>query len=303
MSATLDRLPPVPFGPLPVTPPRPHETAALRDVGGLEITDFDLARPLAADQRDWLLARFREHPILVFRGQRLSKQQQYDFTLNFGEIESQHVNRLINAERYAAVHTVCNLDADGKPTETMAERGNYFWHTDKSYHAVPSLLTMLHAVELPPVGGETQFANMTMGYAALPNPVKARIADWRAVHSWEASRIHCGSRPATEEQKRERPPVDHPVVRTHPDTGTRSVYIGNHAAHVLGMDPVAGRAALMDVQAQAIGPSNVYSHRWQKGDLVLWDNRCLLHRALVHADMGLHPRVLHRTVVKGSVPY
>src|SRR4051812_1095419 len=125
---------------LPRGGPRPNETRSLTEVGGIEITGIDLALKLSDERRDWLLAIFRTHPILVFRDQHLTKQQQYDFTLNFGEIESQHVNRLIDAERYAAVHTVCNLDADGNPSEVLRERGNYYWHTDKSYHAVPSLL-------------------------------------------------------------------------------------------------------------------------------------------------------------------
>jgi len=286
-----------------MTTPRADETRPLQDVGGIEITGVDLSRPLNGERRDWLLRTSRAHPILVFRDQILTKQQQYDFTLNLGEIESQHVNRLIDAERYAAVHTVCNLDENGNPSEILRERGNYFWHTDKSYHAVPSLFTMLHAVELPPIGGETQFANMAMGYASLPEAIKSRIAGMRAIHSWEVSRINCGGRPATEEQKRERPPVVHPIVRTHPDTRARALYMGNHCSHIVGMDEAEGRALLVSLLEHATQAANVHSHNWRQGDLVLWDNRCLLHRALPHEGMGLNRRVLHRTVVKGTVPY
>jgi taurine dioxygenase len=291
-----------PVQPIPVTGPAPDDTRPLADIGGMEITGLDLAQPLSDDRRDWLLATFRSHPVLVFRDQHLTKPQQYDFTLNFGAIEDQHVNRLIDAERYAAVHTVCNLDADGRPTEEPRERGNYFWHSDKSYHAVPSLMTMLHAVELPPAGGETQFATMTLAYAALPAEMQARIAGLRAVHSWEASRINCGGIPATEAQKRERPPVDHPLVRTHPDTGAKSLYLGNHASHILGLPEAEGRALLVRLREHATQAAFVYTHRWRMGDLVMWDNRCLLHRALPHQGMGQHRRVLHRTVVKGTVP-
>jgi alpha-ketoglutarate-dependent taurine dioxygenase len=301
MNATIELT--APTHGIPASGPRPDESRPLAEVGGIEISGVDLAQPLTDDRRDWLLATFRSHPILVFRDQHLTKQQQYDFTLNFGEIESQHVNRLIDAERYAAVHTVCNLDADGNPSAVLRERGNYFWHSDKSYHAVPSLLTMLHAVELPPLGGETQFANTALAYAALPAATQQQIAGMRAVHSWEASRINCGGRPATEEQKRERPPVDHPLVRTHPDTGAKVLYLGNHASHVLGLPEAEGRALLVQLREHATQAAFVYTHRWQAGDLVLWDNRCLLHRALPHEGMSLHRRVLHRTVVKGSVPY
>lgn len=295
MSETIER-------PLPRTGPRPDETLALSAFGGVEITDIDLARPLPPADRDRILALFRGHPVMVFRGQSLSRGQQFDFTTHFGEVETRHVGRHVDAQRYTVVHTVSNLDASGNPIAIPTERGNYYWHSDKSYHAVPSLLTMLHAVELPPVGGGTQFANLTRAYAALDDATKARIESLRAEHSWEASRINCGARPATEDQKRERPPVNHPLVRTHPDTGARALYLGNHAGHILGLPHDDGAALLRDLLDFATQPRFVYTHAWRAGDVVLWDNRCLVHRALPHADMASHRRVLHRTVVTGTVP-
>ena len=288
---------------IPPSGPRPDETRRLEDAGGIEITDLDLSQPLTPERKDWLLQTFRTHPILVFRNQHLSKEQQFDFTANFGEIETRHVGRFVDSQRYTAVHTVSNLDADGNPSEVLSERGNYYWHSDKSYHAVPSLLTMLHAVELPSKGGETQFANLAMAYAALPDQTKRDLDGLRAEHSWEASRINSASRPATDEQKRERPPVRHPVVRTHPDTGAKTLYLGNHASHIVGRPYEEGRPVLVDLLAHATQAAFVYTHRWRQGDLVLWDNRCLVHRALPHEDMGRHRRVLHRTVVTGTVPY
>ncbi len=282
--------------------PAPAETSPLAEVGGVEIAGIDLAQPLLSEQRDWIVQMFRTHPILVFRDQRLTKDQQYAFTLNFGEIEDQHVSRLVDSVRYAAVHTVSNLDRDGNPSARLEERGNYFWHTDKSYHATPSLLTMLHAVELPGMGGETQFANMAMAYAGLPKAVRQQIAGLRAVHSWEASRRNSGSRPATEAQQRERPPVTHPVVCTHPDTGAPALYLGNHVSHIEGMPATESRDLIARLMAHAMQPRFVYSHRWREGDLVLWDNRCLLHRALANYAMGTARRILHRTVVRGSAP-
>ena len=301
MSTTIEA--PRPAHGIPPSGPRPDETAALADFGGIEITDLDLSRPLSDDRRDRLMETFRTHPVLVFRGQHLTKDQQYAFTLNFGEIEGAHVNRLIDAKNYAPVHTVSNLDADGNPSEVLRERGNYYWHSDKSYHAVPSLLTMLHAVELPPKGGETQFANTALAYAGLTEETKREIAGLRAIHSWEASRIQCGGRPATEEQKAERPPVDHPLVRTHPDTAAKALYLGNHASHIAGWPVPDGQALLRRLIAHVSQPRFVYTHRWRQGDLVLWDNRCSVHRALPHEAMGVNRRVLHRTVVKGTVPY
>ena len=296
MSDTIER-------PLPRTGPRPEETLSLQAFGGVEITGMDLSQPLSDPDRDRILALFRAHPIMVFRGQALTREQQFDFTTHFGEIETRHVGRHVDSQRYTAVHTVSNLGPEGNPISIPTERGNYYWHSDKSYHGVPSLLTMLHAVQLPPVGGGTQFANTALAHAALPEDMKARIAPLRAVHSWEASRINCGARPATEEQKRERPPVDHPLARTHPDTGARVLYLGNHAGHIVGLPHEEGSALLQDLLAFATQPQFVYTHAWRAGDLVLWDNRCLVHRALPHDGMARHRRVLHRTVVTGTVPY
>jgi alpha-ketoglutarate-dependent taurine dioxygenase len=275
----------------------------LAEVGGVEIPDVDLSGALSEALKDRILRLFDAHPILVFRNQQLSKQQQYDFTANFGEIEDQHVGRHQDSVKYAAVHTVSNLDKDGNPSGALPERGNFYWHSDKSYHAVPSLLTMLHAVALPPEGGPTQFANTELAYAALPEATKRRIDGLRAMHSWETSRTKSGSLPATEAQKRERPPVDHPIARTHPVRGRKALYLGNHASHVLGLPEDEGRALLAELEVHATKPAFVYYHRWTHGDLVMWDNRCLLHRALTDYDMGRHARVLHRTVVRGDVPF
>jgi alpha-ketoglutarate-dependent taurine dioxygenase len=274
----------------------------LSPAGGVELLHADLTRPLSPAFASLIRQALLDHHVVVVRDQTLSKQQQYDFTLNFGEIED-HVARHSDA-RFAIVHAVTNLDRDGNPTDALDTRGNYFWHTDKSYHAVPSLMTMLHAVKLPPAGGDTQFANMVLAYRALPEAMKQRLAGLRAIHSWEASRLASGSRPAGEDEKRERPPVSHPIVRTHPETGEKALYIGTHAAGgVEGMDLAEGKALLAELLAHATREEFVYTHHWRPGDLVMWDNRALLHRALANYEMGRHRRVLHRTVVRGTVPY
>ncbi|MCG8547781.1 MAG: TauD/TfdA family dioxygenase, partial [Alphaproteobacteria bacterium] len=122
-------------------------------------------------------------------------------------------------------------------------------------------------------------------------------------HSWEASRRNTFSPPATEEQKQERPPVTHPIVRTHPDTGRKLLYIGIHTSHIEGMPEGEGRALLYRLLDFASQPRFVHTHKWRLGDLVMWDNRCLVHRAAGDFEMGKYPRVLHRTVIRGSVPY
>ena len=273
----------------------------LSSAAGVEIAGADLTRPLSPSLKALILRALRDHHVLVIRDQHLSQEQQHAFTLHFGELEG-HVARHSDP-RYGIVHSVTNLDPEGNPTEMLDTRGNYFWHTDKSYHSVPSFLTMLHAVELPPEGGDTQFANMVLAYRALPEETKRRIAGLRCIHSWEASRLASGSRPASEAEIRERPPVEHPLVRIHPDTGENALYIGTHAGGIAGMPEAEGQALLAELLAHATQPDFVYAHRWRPGDLVIWDNRCLLHRAIANYAMATHRRVLHRTVVRGTVPY
>jgi alpha-ketoglutarate-dependent taurine dioxygenase len=274
----------------------------LSNVAGGEITDVDLSQPLAPALKEAILGAFLEHHVLVFRGQTLTAEQQHALTLHFGEIEG-HVGRSPDGTPWSLVHIVHNLDEAGNPTTMPDSVGNYSWHTDKSYHAEPSLMTMLHTLELPPHGGDTEFANTAAGYAALPEATKLEIANLTVEHSWEASRRNLGVAPPTDEQKRERPPVTHPLVRTHPDTGAKTLYLGSHTSHVIGMPAAEGRALLDRLLAHTTQPAFVYRHQWRRGDLVLWDNRCLLHRAMRNYEMATHRRILQRTVVKGTKPF
>ena len=271
-------------------------------VAGAEILGLDLSVTLDDDTVAALNEALLEHHILVFREQALSEDAQFNFTRRFGEIE-EHVIRLANGEKAPLVHVISNLDANGNPTSKPYSHGNYYWHTDKSYHAKPSFATLLHAVEIPPSGGDTQFANLHLAYEALPEARQRELAELRLEHSWEASRINTGNRPATEDEKRDRPPVIHPLVRTHPDTGRKLLYIGTHVSHVVGMERAESAALLEELTDLATRSEHVYSHQWQAGDLVMWDNRSLMHRASANYDMDQYRRVLHRTVVRGSKPY
>ena len=277
--------------------------APLSAAAGVTITGVDLTQPLLPELRDRILAAFCDHHVIVFPDQALSREQQYTFTANFGEIE-RHVARNPQSKRYAVAHVISNLDSDGNPVDRSSSPvSNYRWHTDKAYYPVPPMLTALYAVEMPPEGGDTEFANTEMGYAALPQETKRRIAGLRVVFYWGAGRRGSGNAPLSDGQLRERPPVDHPLVRTHPATGKKALYLGNHASHILGMPEATGAALLDELLDHTTKPDFVYAHRWRKGDLVIWDNRCLLHRAVANYEMGRYRRVLHRSVVRGTVPF
>ncbi len=204
---------------------------------------------------------------------------------------------------FPIVHTLTNLDAAGNVINMDVAKLNYVWHTDKSYHAAPAFTTILHALEVPPEGGDTQYSNTRLAHDALAPAMKARLADLKAVHDWVASRINSGTSPATEEQRRERPPVTHPLVRTHPDSGQKALYLGVHLSHIVGLPEAESTALLAELTAHIEQPQFTYTHRWRKGDVVMWDNCCLLHRALPNYDIAKHSRVLNRTVVVGTEPY
>jgi len=260
----------------------------LSPAGGVRITGIDLAQPLSPQQREAIVEAFLAHHIVVFPDQSVTREQQFAVAANFGEVEAHGAHRP-GTKRYAVAHVISNLDAHGNPTLNLSRAANYHWHTDKPYHPAPPLLTTLYAVELPPRGGDTEFANTALAYAALPQEMKRRIAGSRVVF-----------RPAFAPGRGST--VDHPLVRAHPDTGRKALYLGNHATHIRGMPEAEGAALLAELLEHATQRQFVYAHRWRVGDLVMWDNRCLLHRAVANFEAHKYRRVMHRSVVKGTVP-
>jgi taurine dioxygenase len=280
----------------------PFELRPLSPLLGAEILQLDLSLPISDAMRDRLLDALNRYKVLAFRDQDLLPAAQADFTRRFGDLEP-HVNRDFRGAGIPEVHPVNNLNENGQPSGNINNIGNYSWHTDKSYMARPSLASLLYAVQLPPQGGDTEFADMNAAYDALPKDRKEQLRSLRAIHSWERSRQKSGSSLATEEEKRDAPPVVHPLVRTHPATGRKGLYIGNHSSHVEGWPLDEGEALLADLLDFATQAQFVYRHRWLPGDMVMWDNRCLLHRAISNFDMERHVRILNRTVVRGDIPF
>lgn len=278
----------------------PFEVRPLSPLMGAEIRGLDASLPIGDAVRDSILDALDQYKVLAFRDQTLPPDAQAGFTRQFGELEP-HINREFRGAGVPEVHPVNNLDENDRPARGK-NIGNYSWHTDKSYLPRPSLATLLYAVQLPPEGGDTEFADMQAAYDALSNAQKNDLGVLRVVHSWERSRLKSGSRPATEEEKSDAPPVVHPLVRTHPATGRKGLYIGNHTSHVEGWPVEKGEALLRELLEFATQAQFVYRHRWQSGDMVMWDNRCLVHRAVANFEIDRHVRVLNRTVVRGDVP-
>ena len=277
----------------------PFELNRLGDAAGAEIRGVDLSQSFDDDLRDLLKRALVENHVLIFRDQDLSGEQQMVLTERFGTLE-RHLIHDAKGHESPQVHVIANVDEAGNPVNRIY--GSFHWHTDKSYHDVPSFATFLHARELPPDGGQTEFANMHLAYENLDAEMKERIAGLKAIHSWEANRRNTGSVPATDEEKKMRPPVAHPLVRTHSDTGRKSIYIGIHTDCIEGMDREEGISLLKQLYDHATERRFVYAHHWQLGDLVVWDNRSLLHRVLSNYDMSKHRRVMHRSVVIGTRP-
>lgn len=268
---------------------------SLSPVMAAEVTGIDLARPLTPETQAAVHEAFLEHQLLVFRNQDLSKDQQVAFTEQFGPLE-RHALTNITPGAHPLVHMVSNLGPDGRPSGVVKSTR---WHSDKSFRPEPSMATVLHAVTLPPDGGDTCFANMYLAYEALSEDEKAELDSMTVTHSWEHSRDNLG-RTVSQAEINDAPPMVHPLVRTHPETGRKALFLGMHAAFLGGMDLTQSLERIEALEAHSTDDRFVYRHTWRQGDLLMWDNRCLLHRADPNFDAAMHPRVMHRTCLRGT---
>jgi taurine dioxygenase len=268
---------------------------------GAEVVGVDLAAPMTEALFDRIYDAFLDHQLLLFRDQRLEPGDQVAFARRFGAVQV-HVMNQYHADGFPEIYYLSNLGADGKPSGKHPDRGTVHWHTDGSWSRRTGQATLLYAVAVPSAGGETRFASMYDAYAALDAATKERLATLRAVHNLDFSRTRRhGEDLMTEEQKKARPPVAHPIIRVHPETGRRCVFLGDHAWRIEGMALEDGRALIDELNERIIDPALIYTHRWRPGDLVVWDNRCMLHKAEPY-DVAAEARVMRRCTVVGEVP-
>lgn len=253
-----------------------------------EISGLDLAQPLKPADRDAIEAAIDRYAIVVFHEQKLTDEQQIDFARYFGPLASpaQKARHTGVKHRIASndIADISNLDGDGNILEANSKRrldwlANRLWHTDASFRAVPGALSMLYAHVVPDEGGETEFADLRAAYDALPQAMKDRIEPMIAEHSIWHSRGQLAVTMYTPEELASLPPVPQRVVRRHPGSARKTLYLAAHASHIVGLPIADGRLLLMDLIEHATQRQFVHSHTWKRGDLVIWDNRCTMHRA------------------------
>jgi alpha-ketoglutarate-dependent 2,4-dichlorophenoxyacetate dioxygenase len=272
---------------------------------GAEVAGVDLARPLDDDAFARIAAAFDEHSVLVFHDQHLTDEQQMAFSARFGPLETT-VRTMGNEDRLGAhIVDLSNTDEHGRPMPWTDRRmlyhsGNQLWHSDSSFKPVPAHASALSARVIPPEGGETEFASMRVAYEALPDDLRRQVDGKVVVHSFGFSRSLIDPGIGTE-VGREYPPVRHALVRANPANGRKAVYVGSHAWFVEGMSIDDSRILIATLLEITTRPDRVYRHTWRVGDLVMWDNRCILHRGRPW-DSARHPRVMHRTTVAGTGP-
>lgn len=287
---------------------------------GAEIGGVDLSRPLAEDVFAQVAKAFFDNEVVVFRGQRLSPAQQIAFTRRFGELEH-HVRRESCLPGFPEILIVSNV-LDERGRAIGAQDAGRFWHSDLSYKREPSLLSALYALEVPAKDGralgDTGFVSATAAYAALPEETKRRLQGLRNVHSYryyraknaEAQKAEAaaGGRAVqehvpSEEQLKTVPDVAMPVVRTHPVTGRKALFVNEaHTSHIPGLPGAQSEELLADLYAHLARPEFAYTHRWQPGDLLMWDNCAVQHKATFDYALPLR-RLMHRTTVRGSAPF
>lgn len=271
---------------------------------GAEVLGLDLSRPL--DDADFARVHraHLDHGLLVFREQRITPEQQIAFSRRFGPLQI-HVLKQFLLAGHPEIFIISNIKENGQPIG-LGDAGK-FWHSDLSYKEFPSLGSMLLAQELPEEGGDTLFASQQLAYETLPAELRQAIEGKRAAHSYTAryaDEVFAGVRrpTLTEAQLAEVKAVVHPVVRTHPESGRKGLFVNeNFTTHILDVPEDESRQILAELFAHSARPEFIYRHRWQEHDMVFWDNRALIH--LATGCPGHLRRRMHRTTIQGDVPF
>jgi alpha-ketoglutarate-dependent 2,4-dichlorophenoxyacetate dioxygenase len=276
------------------------EVTPLHPTLGAEVRGVDLTHPMPREVFVEIEAAFNRHAVLVFPEQPVSDERQLAFSRLFGQLEVNPNYAGAKMRLRPDVADISNLDAEGRmlardDPRNLFNLGNQLWHTDSSFKRIPAKCSLLSARELPSSGGETEFADLRAAWDALPEARKREFEGLVVEHSIFRSRSQIGFVDFNGEIYRQLPPVPQALVRHHSASGRTSLYLASPASHIIGWPIEKGRALIEELIAFATQPQFVYRHRWRLGDLVMWDNRCTMHRGRPYDDT--QRRVLHRTTV------
>lgn len=264
---------------------------------GAEVQGVDLAGPLSNSEFDQIHRTFLERGILLFRDQKISREQHIAFSRRFGELDTHDALPRDRDPDHPELLLVTNIPkANGAPSDSKYT--GQLWHSDMSFTLVPSLGSLLRGITIPPVGGDTMFTNMYMAYDTLSDGMKKMIEGLHAIHTGSRKIVDLSADRAAE-QKKLNPPIAQPVVRVHPETGRKALYIGEKVSCFVDMTEAESRPLIDYLVRHATRPQFVYRHQWRPDDIVLWDNRCTMHIALGDYAEG-EIRHLERTTVKGT---
>ncbi|HCS71846.1 MAG TPA: 2,4-dichlorophenoxyacetate dioxygenase [Rhodospirillaceae bacterium] len=268
-----------------------------------EVQDIDLSQPISDDTFAEIQAAIDANAVLIFHGPTLDEDAQAAFAERFGPLYAD--NRLLKTGLKDRIGPklvdISNLNENNEKMDRGDRRrmfglANQLWHTDASFKKVTAKYSLLHAHTVVPEGGETQFADMRAAYDALPQKMKDRIEGMVAEHCIATSRAQLGFTEFSDAERAALPPVQHDLVRVHPATGRKALYLASHASHIVGMPLPEGRMLIRDLMEHATQPQFVHTFTWQVGDLVIWDNRCTMHRARPY-DLDAYRRDMRRATV------
>ena len=278
----------------------PIRTFPVTDHFAAEIGDIDLTQPLSGGELAEVKSAFARYGVVVFPAQNLSRDDHLRFAAHFGPLEGS-IRGTIQGEKLrirTEFADIANLDANGQVWKAdsrlrLFQMGNRLWHTDSSFKVVPGYASMLYSRSIPPIGGHTEFADLRSAYEALPEAMKQRLQGLVAEHSLLYSRAKLGFTQFTDSEKRAFTPVRRPLVRLHPESGRTTLYMASHVGQIDGMGDEEAAQFMKDLTAHATQRQFVYTHRWRVGDLVMWDNRCTMHRGTDFEDTRW-PREMER---------
>jgi alpha-ketoglutarate-dependent 2,4-dichlorophenoxyacetate dioxygenase len=273
-----------------------------------EVSGIDISKPLTPDEVKAVEAGMDRYAVLVFHDQKITDEQQMEFSRNFGSLEDARGGNITKPEDkrlQVGMNDVSNLGRDGQPLSResrvrLFNLGNMLWHSDSSFRAIPAKYSLLSARVVNPVGGNTEFADMRAAYDTLDAAMQAQIEDLVCEHSLMYSRGSLGMLDYSDEERQMFRPVRQRLVRTHPVTGRKSLYLSSHAGAIVGAPMPEARILLRELNEHATQPKFVYAHTWRTWDLVMWDNRQVMHRVRRYDES--QPRDMRRTTVAGDVP-